>query len=659
VNLDDRSSLNDVVLFEEDFADLAIGTASTYPSTAEGEYHVVDRSMGRWTQATIHGSWNRGRGPNWRVIIEEDGRHVMAHTLDAPVGPPMLTAGDQWLGDYAFEAQIRPLSFEGAIGLVVRYQDCRCYVAVRLTEGQVALVHRHHGAERLLASRGYAFGVDRYYTVRVTCQGTTIRVSIDGEPVLEGQESEYLDGKVGFWAEVPARFTDLRLTTSDAAQARAQERADAWAAEEQALRDALPKPVLWKKLSTAGFGTDRNLRFGDLDGDGELEIVLSQRVDLGGGNYPTITCLTAMDLDGEILWQIGEPSDLFEPATSDNCFQVYDLDGDGCDEVLFCKDLQIFLADGRTGEIIRSAPTPYSRPAHTVGGRPYERILGDAVYIVNLSGGPRPQEILIKDRYANIWAMDADFNLLWHHECTTGHFPASFDIDGDGCEEVMGGYTLLDQDGTMLWQLPYGDHQDATAIGYFDAEHPEQLLIGQAAGDEGFLLMTGEGEMLAQHKLGHVQKLAVANVRPDLPGLEYVIITFWRQPGIMAVFNSRGKMVDTFELVPYASALTPVNWSGDGQELLFLSAHPTEGGLIDGHGHRAVMFPDDGHPYYCCTSLDLTGDGRDELVTWDTESIWIYRADAPLPEGRRYCPIRPPNYNESNYMAQISLPNWA
>jgi rhamnogalacturonan endolyase len=102
----------------------------------------------------------------------------------------------------------------------------------------------------------------------------------------------------------------------------------------------------------------------------------------------------------------------------------------------------------------------------------------------------------------------------------------------------------------------------------------------------------------------------------------------------------------------------PINWAGDGTELLLLSTHPDEGGLLDSQGHRAIMFPDDGHPTYCCTALDLTGDWRDEVLTWDTESIWIYRVDAPPPEGPRYRPIRPPLWNESNYMAHVSVPRW-
>ncbi len=651
------TTLDEVVLLKDDFSKLELGATSTFPPTAEGEYHVVNRRMGRWTEATIHGSWRQGRSANWKVL-HEDGRHVMAHTQVARVGPPMLISGEPSWGDYRLSAQVRPQSFEGSCGLIVRYQNCRCYVAIRITRGHIGLVHRHHNSEQLLASRGYVFDVDKYYQLRVDCAGERITVSIDGEQILTADEGEYLQGKVGFWAGAPARFAAIEVTTSQAGQAAADQRAAAVAEEEQALRRTLPQPKLWKKISTAGFGTDRNLRFGDLDGDGQLEIVVAQRIELGDGNYPELNCLTALNLEGEILWQFGEPSSLFQAATADICFQVVDLDGDGRAEVLFCKDMRIWLLDGQTGEVIRSAPTPRSRVSNVAGGRPYERITGDSLHICNLSGGAHPQEILIKDRYANLWALDSDFNILWHHESVTGHFPATYDIDGDGRDEVMAGYAMLDHDGSLLWELPYGDHQDAIGIGYFDAENPDQLLIALSIGDEGFLLVTVEGEVLAQHKLGHVQNLAIANVRPEVPGLEYVTINYRGHPGILAVFNSQGNLLDTYEPMHYSSALTPVNWTGDGQEFILLSSHPVEGGLIDGHCRRVVMLPDDGHPYYCYTSLDLTGDGRDELITWDTESIWIYQADRPVAAGARYQPIRQPLYNESNYMARISLPNW-
>jgi len=71
-----------------------------------------------------------------------------------------------------------------------------------------------------------------------------------------------------------------------------------------------------------------------------------------------------------------------------------------------------------------------------------------------------------------------------------------------------------------------------------------------------------------------------------------------------------------------------------------------------------VMFPDDGHPDYTFTVLDVTGDPRDEIILWDQQEVWIYTQDRPF-EGRRiYAPLRNPEYNESNYRTTVSLPGW-
>ena len=75
---------------------------------------------------------------------------------------------------------------------------------------------------------------------------------------------------------------------------------------------------------------------------------------------------------------------------------------------------------------------------------------------------------------------------------------------------------------------------------------------------------------------------------------------------------------------------------------------------MDGYGQRAVMFPDDGHPVLCCDSRDIDGDGVDEILTWDHESIWIYKPD-PVPQRTAY-PIRNANWNDSNYRGQFSFP---
>ncbi len=104
--------------------------------------------------------------------------------------------------------------------------------------------------------------------------------------------------------------------------------------------------------------------------------------------------------------------------------------------------------------------------------------------------------------------------------------------------------------------------------------------------------------------------------------------------------------------------MLPVNWRGDGQEFVLLSGNVREGGMIDGHLRRVVMFPDDGHPDLAAAVLDITGDPRDEVVLWDQKRVWIYTQDRPFTGKRIYAPVRNPLYNDSNYRASVSLPAW-
>lgn len=72
-------------------------------------------------------------------------------------------------------------------------------------------------------------------------------------------------------------------------------------------------------------------------------------------------------------------------------------------------------------------------------------------------------------------------------------------------------------------------------------------------------------------------------------------------------------------------------------------------------GRRLVSFPDDGHPFLCSDARDIDGDGIDEVLTWNEEELWIYKADVPGRNPDNY-PHRQPWYNDSNYRAQLSLP---
>ena len=113
----------------------------------------------------------------------------------------------------------------------------------------------------------------------------------------------------------------------------------------------------------------------------------------------------------------------------------------------------------RTGKIKKSAATPVSdEDNETLIGVPYnqyafDRINPDGIRICNFRGLERPSDILIKDRYCRIYALDSNLNLLWKYQSpkNTGHYPLAVDVNGDGHDEILVGDTLLDCQGNGLW----------------------------------------------------------------------------------------------------------------------------------------------------------------------------------------------------------------
>jgi hypothetical protein len=181
-----------------------------------------------------------------------------------------------------------------------------------------------------------------------------------------------------------------------------------------------------------------------------------------------------------------------------------------------------------------------------------------------------------------------------------------------------------------------------------------QLVL--AGGDEGFVLADIDGTIRRHDKIGHLQVAHVAKFIPELDGLQIASITYWGNPGIVTVFDRLGNRVSEFEVMSVGSSLDPVNWSGDGQELIFLTAHPEYGGLYDAYGHRVVPLPSDGRPCLCWDAFDLTGDSRDELLIWDEKLIHIYTQEGGESENLTYHPVKSPHYNYSNYRAKYATP---
>ena len=77
---------------------------------------------------------------------------------------------------------------------------------------------------------------------------------------------------------MPARFQDFRVTSPRGRSRAIAQRIAARDAELATLRAGNPHPKLWKKFDTPEFGAGRNVRFGDLDGDGRLDMLFAQNI---------------------------------------------------------------------------------------------------------------------------------------------------------------------------------------------------------------------------------------------------------------------------------------------------------------------------------------------------------------------------------------------
>src|SRR5262249_23947138 len=155
------------------------------------------------------------------------------------------------------------------------------------------------------------------------------------------------------------------------------------------------------------------------------------------------------------------------------------------------------------------------------------------------------------------------------------------------------------------------DHADSVAVGNFSGNPKEAPMHYYSCSDDGFLLVDQRGVVQRHVRVGHAQTATIGKFRPELAGLQYACINFWRNPGIISLFNPPARLRQQGEPIHSGSVLLPVNWRGDGQEFILLSGNVTEGGMIDGQLRRAVMFPDDGHPDLTAAVMDLTGDARD------------------------------------------------
>ena len=272
--------------------------------------------------------------------------------------------------------------------------------------------------------------------------------------------------------------------------------------------------------------TPNDMSAGDLDGDGEYELILkwdpSNAHDNSQTGYTGTVFIDAYKLDGTRLWRIDLGKNIRAGAHYTQ-FQVFDYDGDGKAEMI------VKTADGTidgTGKAIGNASADYrdgnglilkgkeyltvfrgvdgaaittidyvpSRDInkHEKGknGKGYwgdnygnrcERYIAATAYL----DGVHPSAVFIRGYYSASYVVAYDFDgktlkQRWYHKSEDpgkglyeqgNHNIAVGDIDGDGYDEIVFGGATLNHDGTLRFSTQLG-HGDAGHLGDLDPDHP-------------------------------------------------------------------------------------------------------------------------------------------------------------------------------------------
>ncbi|MBE7679294.1 hypothetical protein [Paenibacillus sp. P13VS] len=371
------------------------------------------------------------------------------------------------------------------------------------------------------------------------------------------------------------------------------------------------------RIDISKAGERCKMLLGDLNGDGRLELLLVQADGGIDDRYVPhqVSCLTAYDLDGELLWQVGKPDPDAGGPGSDYPAQIADWDGDGNIEVICIMGKQFLILDGKTGDIKRTHSLPGDE-AH------------DCIILANLTGDEQKLDVLLKDRYKTLWALDHDFNLLWKHEGNVGHFPWVYDIDADGKDEVMAGYDMLDHDGTLLWSCTdLDDHADCIWFGDVNGDGHVEIVIGGSV----TVMMDRYGHEIWRYADSiESQHIALGKFCDGLPGLQIagldrIIRGDEHGKDGMFLLDYEGKELWKEDRTTrgWLTIIEPVrDWDDSGLD--YILAYRRGGGvlpsLVDGQMQSVAVFEKEGYAVHA----DLCQTGKEQIIIYDANEAVLY-----------------------------------
>lgn len=391
-------------------------------------------------------------------------------------------------------------------------------------------------------------------------------------------------------------------------------------------------PVIapWKVISLDAGYSGLWFAAGDLDGDGVVEIVTAKNCDHNDLHYTS--AIAAQRMDGTVMWRWGDPAIGRKELHHDVACQIEDWDGDGHNEVIVATKGSLIELDGRTGdERVRI---------------PLEEGATDSIVFCNLSGDPHRETVLAKDRYHTIWAYTRDGKQVWSVKdpggYRTAHQPRPMDIDGDGLDEILAGFAMLNADGSVRWVIqseatksPLG-HLDCARVMTLGHTPQETRIAVTFCSGKALAVIDGNGHVVWEIPGYHFESIQIGRMIPGV-STPQLLVDIDHQPAGASplwIVGSDGEMLG--QLITNRSRQhRPIEWDGDGVDEYVVGQNR---GLYGPAGMRIGTFDVPGDTTVMHTG-DMDGDGRNDVIFNTGDAVYIFRnvngekPSTPLPLG--------------------------
>lgn len=642
-------------IFLEDFNDFNIGEFPyDIKHSALGEYHSVTYPgyKGNWYDPiSLH--YYRSKDGSWMITYENNKKYMEQNRGSYSKRPfthvySTLVYNKALFAPYELSVNLRVFNNKEFSGVSFNYQTSRDNYTFGIKGNKCLLIKREEETLSILNEIEINYSDLNTYNLHVVLDGKKAFCYLNNEMIFENKVSFIPNTKTALVSKTASRYSDFKIEFSDLNYQEHLSNLKSLEENNLALINSYPKLKLINKFKLNGYGSGRQVRMFKANGKSYFCFMQHQK-RIERDSYARLSCLSCFDSRGNLIWNIGTPNDSYDTTmiSADLPVQIADLFNDGKKEIIFAMDFYIYIADCLTGTIIKKWPTPVVSGLKDFDDYPFYRLNPDCIRVADLSGVGYKNNILIKDRYHTLFACDLDGNILFkYNHKNTGHFPYVFDYNNDSKDEFLIGYDLVNNDGSIVFSLPFNtDHTDE--IIYVKPNKSTEEKFYLASGNEGFNIINKDGSLFKHNEIGHAQRISFAKY-DGYQENTCLVTTFWGSDGIVHSFDPFGNKRLTKEFIEKGVLLSPVNY--DGEHILSLVNGTSDGGLIDANLNTCVKFPDDSHPTLCAEVYDIDGDSIDEIILFDQKEVWIYKTETILNKGKDY--NKYPEDSGSNYRGE-------